>query len=153
MKNSYHFGKKNDFLVLDLLFQCVPLCIPSHVTWQDQMEFKSMFIEKLCVIFVFMLFQLSFRARIECSIICVPFKHFFFLTSFLISSLDCQSHIHCYLSKVFHCDSELKVAGFYSIRHSVFSSGSRTKFTYSLFRSQRVSRFPNWCLAFPYAIF
>ena len=41
------------------------------------MAFKSMFIEKFCVIFVFLLFKLSFRTSIEVSMICVPFKHFF----------------------------------------------------------------------------
>ena len=65
------------------------------------MEFKAKFMEKLCVIYIFFLFQLSLRVSIEVSLFCVPFKQFFFQTSFLISSLDFRSRIHCYLSTIF----------------------------------------------------
>ena len=106
--------KKVWLLVLDLLFQSVPLCIPSHQSWQVQMEFKSRFIKKLCVICVFILLQLSFRARLECFMFCVPFKHFFFLTSFLISSFGCHSDIPCYLSIKFPTWLEVKGGCFFT---------------------------------------
>ena len=96
-------GKKLTNLVLDLLLQLVPVCIPSHRSWQNQMEFKSMFMEKFCVISIFLLFKLSFRTGIEVSMICVPFKHFFpnkvfeFLIrlswSYTLSSLDNFSNV------------------------------------------------------------
>ena len=60
-----------------------------------------MFKEKFCVIFVFFLFQLSFGASIEVSMFFVPFKHFYFLTSFLVSSLGCHSRIPCFVSIIF----------------------------------------------------
>ena len=83
-----------------------------------------MFKENFSVIFVFILFQLSFRASIEVSILYVSFKQFFFLTSSFISSigfhnLSMRGNI-VISQKIYQRDSKLKVAGFFSICHSVF---------------------------------
>ena len=66
----------------------------SNVNWVNVLG-------KLCVIFVFLVFQLSFGAIIEVSMFFVLFKHYFFLTSLLISSLGCHSRIPCFVSIVF----------------------------------------------------
>ena len=76
--------------------------------------------DKFCVTFVFILLQLSFRATIEVSMFCAPFKNFFFPTSFLISSLGCHSRIPCFVSILFATWLKVESGCFYSICLGVF---------------------------------
>ena len=88
------------------------------------MENQSMIMENFSVIFVFILFQLSFRASLEVCKLYVSFKQFFFLTGFFIFTVGCHNlsmRDNIVISQKFYQrDSKLKVAGSYSICHSVF---------------------------------